>query len=268
MDRNFYRITEFARKASVSVRTLRYYDKLGLLVPKYNQSGYRLYTDEALIQLQYILSLKFLGFSLKEIKDFLKADAKHLQKRLTQQKAMMKGKITQIEKIIEAIENVENALMSNKMDYDSIINTIQVIQMKPEWVNQYLTTEERKTMRKLVKQSYSKEALQKLAAKGWTEEDHKQHINQYQLFRESLTKLVKEGASPDSPEAQELAKFLMEMIHRRSQDDPDIKEGMKKTWENFNSLPDREKPKIYTIPANEREFIKEACIIYHKNKIG
>ena len=72
MDRNFYRITEFARKASVSVRTLRYYDKLGLLVPKHNQSGHRLYTDEDLIQLQYILSLKFLGFSLKKLKIFLK----------------------------------------------------------------------------------------------------------------------------------------------------------------------------------------------------
>lgn len=55
MDRNFYRITEFARKASVSVRTLRYYDKLGLLAPKHNQLGHRLYTDEDLIQLQYIL---------------------------------------------------------------------------------------------------------------------------------------------------------------------------------------------------------------------
>jgi DNA-binding transcriptional MerR regulator len=266
LDRNFYRITEFARKASVSVRTLRYYDKLGLLVPKHNQSGHRLYTDEDLIQLQYILSLKFLGFSLKEIKNFLEVDAKHLQKRLAQQKAMMKRKIAQIEKIIEAIENVENALMSNKMDYNSIINTIQVIQMKPDWVNQYLTAEERKTMRELVKQSYSKEALQKLTARGWTEEDHNQHINQYQLFRESLTKLVKEGASPDSPEAQELAKFLMEMNNRLSQGDPDIKEGMKKIWENFNSLPDQKKPKIYTIPDDEREFIKKACIIYHKNK--
>ncbi|QNU39640.1 MerR family transcriptional regulator [Geobacillus sp. 44B] len=65
-------MTEFARKASVSVRTLRYYDKLGLLVPKHNQSGHRLYTDEDLIQLQYILSLKFLGFSLKKLKIFLK----------------------------------------------------------------------------------------------------------------------------------------------------------------------------------------------------
>jgi hypothetical protein len=189
-----------------------------------------------------------------------------LQKRLTQQKAMMKRKIAQIEKIIEAIENVENALTSNKIDYDSIINTIQVIQMKPEWVNPYLTAKERKTMRELVKQSYSKEALRKLTAKGWTEQDYNQHINQYRLFRESLTKLVKKGASPDSPEAQELAAFLMEMIHRRSQGDPDIKEGMKKIWENFNSLPEQEKPKLYTIPDNEREFIKEACIIYHKNK--
>ena len=52
----YYRTGEFARKASVSVRTLRYYDRLGLLSPStYSEAGYRLYTDQDFPRLQQIL---------------------------------------------------------------------------------------------------------------------------------------------------------------------------------------------------------------------
>jgi hypothetical protein len=136
--------------------------------------------------------------------------------------------------------------------------------MKPEWVNKYLTVEERKTMRELAQQSYSKEALKKLAERGWTEEDHQQHLKNYCFFRTELTNLVKEGCKPDSPEAQELARFLAELNKRYSQNDSQIIDGMKQSWEKFNMLPENERPKTYQIPENEREFIKQACIIFHK----
>jgi MerR family transcriptional regulator, thiopeptide resistance regulator len=269
LDQNVYHITDFARKSSVSVRTLRYYDKLGLLVPSLrDESGYRLYTLQDFIYLQSILSFKFLGFSLKEIQSLMAEDQLGLQKRLIQQKTMMKEKRIQIDHILEAIDRVEESLQSDEFNYEYITKLIQVTQMnlKPEWVGRYLTTEERQTMRELAKQSYSKHALQKLAARGWTEEDHKHHLRQYKIFRELLTELVKEGHTPDSPKAQELAKYLIEMNKRRSQDDPQIKEGMKKSWENFNLLPENKKPKTYVIPDMEREFIKEACFVFHKNQ--
>jgi hypothetical protein len=49
-----------------------------------------------------------------------------------------------------------------------------------------------------------------------------------------------------------------------SQNDPQIKEGMKKSWEKFNRLPENERPKTYAIPEKEREFIKQASIVFHK----
>jgi MerR family transcriptional regulator, thiopeptide resistance regulator len=269
LNQKFYQITEFSRKAIVSVRTLRYYDKLGLLVPsQYNESGYKLYSDQDLIKLQYILSLKFLGFSLNEIKDYLKIDPQQFQQKLSEQKSMMEEQKAQIEKIIAAIENVEKALGKDQIYYDSIIEAIQVMQvnLKPDWIDKYLTTEERKTISKLVKQSYSKEALQKLTSENWASNDQNRHFKQYRQFRETLTKLVKEGASPYSAEAKVLAKFLFEMNNSRSKGDPIVIEAMKKTWENFNSLPDEQKPKFYSIPDNERAFIKEASITFHRNK--
>ncbi|MDP4155083.1 MAG: MerR family transcriptional regulator [Bacillota bacterium] len=268
MDQNVYHITDFARKANVSVRTLRYYDKQGLLSPiQYDGSGYKLYTDEDFIHLQTILSFKFLGFSLKEIQGLLSGNQQGLQQRLSQQKEMLKEKRIQIEQIIGAIERIEKSLQSENFHYETIKNLIQVTQMdlRPEWVNKYLTTDERKTMREIAQQSYPKEALKKLAERGWTEEDHQQHLKDYLSFRTELTRLVNEGFRVDSPEALELARFLMEMNKRYSQNDPQIKEGMKQSWEKFNQFPEKERPKTYMIPEKEREFIQLVCLNFHKN---
>lgn len=60
---------EAAKRAGVTVRTLQYYDKEGLLLPSAeSEGGRRLYTDKDLVTLHQIISLKSLGFSLKDIK--------------------------------------------------------------------------------------------------------------------------------------------------------------------------------------------------------
>ena len=65
-------IGEVARKMKISVRTLQYYDRDGLLTPSAkSDGGRRLYTDKDLIRLHQILSLKHLGFSLDDIKNRL-----------------------------------------------------------------------------------------------------------------------------------------------------------------------------------------------------
>lgn len=65
-------ISQVARLTCISIRTLQYYDEIGLLKPsELTASGYRLYNDEALQTLQQILFFKELGFSLKEIKEIL-----------------------------------------------------------------------------------------------------------------------------------------------------------------------------------------------------
>ena len=65
-------ISQVTRLTGISIRTLQYYDEIGLLKPsELTASGYRLYNDEALQTLQQILFFKELGFSLKEIKEIL-----------------------------------------------------------------------------------------------------------------------------------------------------------------------------------------------------
>ncbi|MED4533218.1 MerR family transcriptional regulator [Metabacillus fastidiosus] len=125
MDKREYHIAEFSRKTSVSVRTLRYYDKMGLLVPtKHDKLGYKLYTFKDFVTLQSILLFKFLGISLKEIRMLIPDSSQDLQSKLAHQKELLKNKRMQIEKMILAIDNTEKSWVSDTNDYESILELI------------------------------------------------------------------------------------------------------------------------------------------------
>ncbi|MCR5075557.1 MAG: MerR family transcriptional regulator, partial [Ruminococcus sp.] len=65
-------VNEVSRLTGLSVRTLQYYDKIGLLPPSgYTEAGYRLYDDTALKKLQQIMLFRELEFPLKEIKEIV-----------------------------------------------------------------------------------------------------------------------------------------------------------------------------------------------------
>ncbi|AIY80601.1 tipAS antibiotic-recognition domain protein [Clostridium botulinum 202F] len=181
---------------------------------------------------------------------------------------MMKDKKMQIETVISAIEETEKLLKANQYDYKSIIKVVQAVQMelKPTWMNKYLTTKQREYMRDLAKKSYSEEALQKLAERGWTEKNQKSFNERYNLFRTELKRLVEQGVDPDSTEAQAVGQLLYDINNGYIQGDPDIRDGMKKSWENYNSISDNRKPSVYKISDEEREFIKNVMTTFYKNK--
>ena len=69
-------VKQVSQLAGISVRTLHYYDSIGLLPPtQVTQSGYRLYDDRALVRLQCILLFRQLQFPLREIKEILDSPA-------------------------------------------------------------------------------------------------------------------------------------------------------------------------------------------------
>ncbi len=79
-------VHEVSRLTGVSIRTLQYYDNIGLLHPaEYTEAGYRLYDDTALETLQQILLFRELEFPLKEIKGIIRSPAFDRQKALDQQ---------------------------------------------------------------------------------------------------------------------------------------------------------------------------------------
>lgn len=65
-------IGEFSKRTGTSIRTLQYYDEIGLLKPEKNvSSGHRVYKGKDILELQKIVSLKVLGYSLEEIRVML-----------------------------------------------------------------------------------------------------------------------------------------------------------------------------------------------------
>ena len=244
MDQRFYHSGQFAEIASVSVRTLRYYDKIGLLSPsQYTESGYRLYTSRDLLRLQNILALKFLGFSLEEIRVLLQTGPKRLEEVLAQQKAMMAEKRDQLETIIQAIGETERLLHTNRCNWESIVKVIQVIQMgqhNAHWIAKYFTPEQLKTMEELNRKAWTEESGQKLKAYHpgeWTEEDQRRVDEQYRFVKQELRRLVAQGADPASPEAQRVAQIKQELGFRFSQGDPDLMASVAKWWQEFQALP-------------------------------
>ena len=99
-------VHEVSKLTGVSIRTLQYYDKIGLLKPSaYSEAGYRLYDDTSLEKLQQILLFRELQFPLGEIKDIINSPGFDRGKALAQQIELLKLKKEHIENLIElAIE--------------------------------------------------------------------------------------------------------------------------------------------------------------------
>lgn len=97
------KINEVAKLSGVSVRTLHYYDEIGLLKPTKLENGYRVYTEDDLNKLQQILFYKFLNFKLSKILEILNEENDHLEILEKQRELVLKEKY-RYEKILEVID--------------------------------------------------------------------------------------------------------------------------------------------------------------------
>lgn len=115
-------VSEVSRLSGVSVRTLHYYDKIGLLKPTaMTEAGYRLYDDAALEKLQYIMLYRELEFSLTEIKEMLGCRDFDRNRILDQQIQLLTLKKEHIENLITFARGIRLIGVKN-MDF-SAFNT-------------------------------------------------------------------------------------------------------------------------------------------------
>ena len=99
-------IKEFAEFTGVSVRTLHYYDEIGLLTPAFidKSTGYRFYDENSLLRMQEILFYRELDFSLKSIGEILTSPDYNKSKAMNEQKQLLILKKERIERLISAID--------------------------------------------------------------------------------------------------------------------------------------------------------------------
>ncbi len=133
----FMTVGEAAKKMGVTVRTLQYYDKEGLLSPSAeSEGGRRLYTDKDLIILHQIISLKSLGFSLNDIKQrliFLETP-EDVANALTEQADDIRKKIEQLKDSLKAIEQLKTeVLQMQAVNFTKYADILVNLQMKNDF---------------------------------------------------------------------------------------------------------------------------------------
>ena len=132
-----YSTGQFAKLANVTERTIRYYDKIGLLKPSFvMDNGYRKYTQSDLLKLQKILSLKHLGFSLEEIFPMVLKE-QNIKESFTMQINLLNSQILHLQGIRDSMENLLRNIDEDNLNWNQIITLFQMSNIESEIVKQY-----------------------------------------------------------------------------------------------------------------------------------
>ena len=137
----YYSSGEFARMAGVTLRTIRYYDKQNILKPSLvSEAGARFYTDEDFARLQQILLLKYLGFSLDDIREMTVADSDYhfMLDSLNIQLKLVQDRIEQMQLVEQAIKDTAESIQEeHTVDWSRMLNLIHLTGMEQSLKNQY-----------------------------------------------------------------------------------------------------------------------------------
>ncbi|MBE6742515.1 MAG: MerR family transcriptional regulator [Ruminococcaceae bacterium] len=188
-------IKKFAELTGVSVRTLHYYDEIGLLKPSIVDrfTGYRYYDESSVLRMQEILFYRELDFSLKSIAEILSSPNYDREKALKEQKKLLTLKKERLERLILSIDNAvkgENVMSA----FDNSEFEAYKSEAKEKWGNTEAYAEfSEKT------KDYSKERFADI------------NTGLEYIFRD-FAELMKSGAEPISAEAQALVKKLQKYI--------------------------------------------------------
>ena len=131
---NYYKTGQFAKLANVSERTIRYYDKIGLLKPSFvMENGYRQYSDLDLLKLQKILSLKHLGFSIEEIFPMV-MDNTNLKESFDLQIDLIEDKISHLQSLKDALKR---SSQTPDLSWNMILSLVQLSNEETNIIEQY-----------------------------------------------------------------------------------------------------------------------------------
>ncbi len=246
----------FAKRAGVTVRTLRYYDRTGLLRPHgRTPSGQRLYGEDEIVRLQQILTLKFIGFPLKDIKRILDAPDFNLKAALLAQRGTIAEKAKQMGAVIRAIDGALGALSENKVAWDRFAGIIREVQME--------------NSQDFMKKYYTEEQLKKIAERGkdFTAADQAKVSAEWDDIYATAKKLAGKNADPAGKEAQSLAARAQKMIDAFTGGDKGIEAGLTKFYADRPNWPVQMQNFVPKLDDKTQEFYNAAMKIY-KEKQG
>jgi DNA-binding transcriptional MerR regulator len=240
----YYSSGIFAKKTGVTVRTLHYYDELGILTPHYKESGRRYYDDSHFVTMQKIVTLKFLGYSLEEMKELLLQNNWEVRESLLFQKRVMEEKIHHFQQVLKALDHaIHLSEAGEKMDANIFTSIIQGIQLEDEH-------------KEWLKSIYSEERVKEIL--GISSDKQQEFERKYATILSVLK--GKCGRNPNDAEVQQLVSELMQMLQDI------VGEDLASFFEKTNTIEIEEEP-LHASPLTfeEEEWVREAIKIYLKN---
>jgi len=246
---------ELAKRMDVSVRTIQYCDREGLLKPKTKtESGRRLYSDEEVVKLYQILSFKDLGFSLKDIKSkmFNLESSQSVSRALQEQIVSIEERLRKLQeqkRILEALE-VE-VLKRQDVNFTRYADIITSLQMSNEsyWAITHMGDDLLSHLRGQSSEVFIKSELAK------------DLIGQMGKQRTKALRLLDEGISPDSPEGQKLAQAWWETCMHLTHGDVELLGKISLAIEGAVS----QHSELDTVHVRSLEFIGSALQAYFEN---
>jgi len=188
-----YTVKQLAKIAGVTVRTLHYYDKIGLLKPSFlKENGYRYYEEKELVKLQQILFFRELDFPLEDIVQIISAPEYKVLEALIEQRTLLEMKRARLDDLLETIERTMEKLKEGRnMSTDELFAAFTESQ-----IEQY--KEEVKA--KWGKTDAYKQSIERI--RRWTKEDFEQIKKEGQAITYALAKLMKKGVADAEVQAQ------------------------------------------------------------------
>lgn len=120
-----YRIGLFSKYGKTTIKTLRYYDEIGLLKPAYidDETGYRYYATSQLFKLHDIVSLRQMGFAIADIIAIM--DGRHVDEIISKRKVEVENQLSHASEQLSRINNyINNRKEDNIMDYKAVVKDI------------------------------------------------------------------------------------------------------------------------------------------------
>jgi DNA-binding transcriptional MerR regulator len=215
-----WKVGELARWTGITVRTLHYYDEIGLLRPsRTTEAGYRLYTEGDVIRLQQIKSLRKLGFSLEEIKEFLARPEVSPDQVLRMQMGHLREQIALQQRLCERLEAI--AVRWGKAGSISTEEFLQVIEVM-NMMDKYYSPEQ------------SEELRQRREQIG--EERIRQSQTDWQVLMDEVRAEMEKGTDPASETVQALVRRWDALIQEFTGGNPGIAQSVGRMWKEEPSI--------------------------------
>ncbi|MCP3033078.1 MerR family transcriptional regulator [Halobacillus sp. A1] len=243
---SYFTSGEVSQTLGLSVRTLRYYDQIGLVTPaKKEENGRRLYSSRELVVLEKILLLKSLSMSLEDIQKII--NELTIEEILTLHKEKLENKIQDLQYSLQQTHSLSNILkLEGDLDWNQLLPLVRENNKRAgtnRWEN-YFNEDEQKILQ---------EDLPKMedpSAKKW--------IN---IIKRSQF-CIQRGTRPDSEEAHTLAEDCLLLSEDFFKGDKQLQQRF---WEARKSEETSKEMGLYPIPSDVLDFLEKAILCYEKN---